>query len=172
MHRRNILAYLMIATAQVGLASCGVLDQTSSEPREHVVKIVSDYKNLRMYFDPKYLTINPGDTVTWVNQADEEHNMLTFPDGFPRGANAFQSPLLTKKGERWSHTFNVAGTYEYHCLPHLPMGMHGVVVAGRPSKSSEFHTPTPVEVTRYRRQMQEYFDEDEMPYRDRAQRTD
>ena len=168
---RRLAAFLTIALAPLGLASCGVLEISAQEPKEHVIKIVSDYDNLRMYFDPKYLTIKPGDTVTWVNLAEEEHNMLTFPDGHPRGGAGFQSPLLKNKDERWSQTLPVAGTYEYHCLPHLPMGMHGVVIAGSPSRSSEFHVPTAAEVARYRRQMHEYFDEDEVPYRDRAQRA-
>ena len=128
---------------------------------EHVVQIVSDYDNLRMVFEPKYLKIEPGDRVTWINQADEEHNVITFPDGFPKGTAAFQSPILTKAGERFSHRFNTPGTYEYHCLPHLPMGMHGLIVVGRPSSDSEFHLPSPEEIKAYRALMLEWFDDDE-----------
>ena len=129
---------------------------------DHVIKIVSDYDNLRMVFDPKFLRIEPGDQVTWVNEANEEHNVMTFPDGFPNGATAFQSPIMTKAGESFSHRFDVPGTYEYHCLPHLPMGMHGQIIVGRPSENDEFHRPSQAEVKAYRKLMLEWFDDDDV----------
>ncbi len=138
---------------------------------EHIVQVISDYENLRMYFKPKLLTIAPGDKVTWVNQANEFHNMLTYPDGYPKGAKPFISEDLTKKGQEWSHVFTVPGTYEYHCLPHLPMGMHGMVIAGRPSTESEFNIPTKQEVRLYRNRLLEFFDEDEYWFKDRKERN-
>lgn len=129
---------------------------------EHFVRIVSDYENLRMTFEPKSLEIEPGDRVIWINGADEEHNVITFPDGYPRGANAFQSPTMTRAGESFSHRFEVAGTYEYHCVPHLPMGMQGVVIVGRASADDEFHEPSEAEVTAYQNLMLEWFDGDDV----------
>jgi len=129
---------------------------------EHKVRIVSDYKNLRMMFVPKYLEIEPGDRVTWINEADEEHNVISFPDGYPRGAKAFQSPTLTRAGERFSHQFKVPGTYEYQCIPHLPMGMHGLIIVGRASTHDEFHEPSAAEIAAYRNLMLEWFDSDDV----------
>ena len=57
------------------------LSANAGEGKEHIVRVVSDYKNLRFYFSPKQLRIEPGDTVVWVNEAEETHNMLSFPDG-------------------------------------------------------------------------------------------
>jgi pseudoazurin len=145
--------------------------RASAEPRTHLVQVVSDPVGGRMYFDPKVLHVEPGDTVTWVNRAEEEHNVITFPDGYPEGAAAFQSPLFREAGEEWSVTLTVEGSYEYHCLPHLPMGMHGMIIVGRLSAQDEFHVPSPVEVARYRRQMLEWFDsEAEANYHPRAER--
>ena len=138
---------------------------------EHIVRIVSDYENLRMTFVPKYLEIEPGDRITWVNEADEEHNVITFPDGYPQGAEAFQSPIMTRAGERFSHQFEVPGTYQYHCLPHLPMGMHGLIIVGRLSDHEEFHKPTSEEVRAYRDLMLEWFDEDDFEMLDREDRA-
>lgn len=137
----------------------------------HVVSVVTDYAGGRMYFEPKVLHVNPGDTVTWINRSAEEHNVITFPDGYPQGAAAFQSPLFEKAGDEWSVTLTVAGTYEYHCLPHLPMGMHGTVIVGKPSAQEEFHVPSAAEVAAYRDQMLEWFDdEEEANYRPREER--
>lgn len=138
---------------------------------EHIVRIVSDYDNLRMTFEPKTLTIAAGDRVTWVNEADEEHNVITFPDGFPQGAEAFQSQIMTTAGEQWSYDFAVVGTYEYHCLPHLPMGMHGMIVVDRPSRNEEFHSPSPSEIKAYRELMLEWFDDDDVGTIEREDRA-
>lgn len=142
---------------------------TSAE--EHIVRIISDYENLRMVFDPKHLQIEPGDRVTWINEVDEEHNVITFPDGFPKGAKAFQSQIMTRAGEQWSYQFEVPGTYEYHCIPHLPMGMHGMIVVGRLSTNDEFHVPSPEEMTAYRTMMMEWLDEEDLDLLDRENRA-
>ena len=142
----------------------------SAGPKEHVVQVVSDYDNLRMYFKPKMLHIDPGDTVVWENQVAEEHNIITFPDGFPEGTPSFQSPMLKDKAEKWSRTFPAEGTYEYHCLPHLPTGMHGTIVVGKPTTADRFHQPSAAEIAKYRKKMFEYFEEDEIQYKSRLER--
>jgi pseudoazurin len=160
---RDITVSIANATALVLLSSLVAVSDASSEAarsRNHVVNVVSDEAAGRMYFEPRMLFINPGDTVTWINRGDEEHDIITFPDGYPEGTNAFQSPLFEHAGERWSHLFVKQGTYEYHCLPHLPMGMRGMIIVGRPSEQGEFHAPSSAEVAAYRQQMLEWFGDD------------
>lgn len=140
-------------------------------PKHHVVEVVSDYDNLRMAFRPKRIVVQPGDTVTWVNLVAEEHNVYSYPDGYPKGSKALLSPYMQKKGEKWSHTFNVKGTYEYHCIPHLPMGMHGKVVVGRPSEAAEFHEPNATQMKEYAAKLREYFDDEDFKYKARGQRS-
>ena len=94
----------------VALSAVLVLLSTMVSAEEHVIRVVTDYDNLRMVFEPKHLKIKKGDRVTWINEADEEHNVITFPDGFPKGSRAFKSPIMTKAGEQFSHVFEVAGT--------------------------------------------------------------
>lgn len=83
---------------------------------EHVVRVVTDYDALRMVFVPNVLTIEPGDRVIWINEADEEHNIITFPDGYPSGGDAFRSPIMNRAGERFYHRFDVPGL---RCSGHL-----------------------------------------------------
>lgn len=137
----------------------------------HIVKIISDYDNLRMYFSPKTITVKPGDTVVWVNEAEEEHNIASYPDGFPKGAAPINSHYLKKKDEKWSYTFSKEGTYEYHCIPHLPMGMRGKVVVGRPSADNEFHVPTPAQLATYRKRLEKFYDNEEFAYEGRKKRA-
>ncbi|MGI9505111.1 MAG: plastocyanin/azurin family copper-binding protein [Geminicoccaceae bacterium] len=137
---------------------------------EHVVRIVTDYEAPSMTFAPKVLKIEPGDRVTWVNEIDEEHNVVTFPDGFPRDAEAFQSPLMKRAGECFSYRFDVPGTYEYHCMPHLPMNMQGIITVGQPSNADASHQPSTTEIDAYRDLMLEWFDEDDITMLERQGR--
>ncbi|HEU5048491.1 MAG TPA: plastocyanin/azurin family copper-binding protein [Rickettsiales bacterium] len=133
---------------------------SAASAKEYTVHTVSDYKNMRMYFNPEELHIKVGDTVTWVNDAPETHSVITYPDGFPEKAEGFASPALEKQGQKWSHKFTHAGTYEYHCIPHIMMGMRGFIVVGKPSTHAQAHKPSPEEVKKYRDSLLEYFDED------------
>lgn len=155
----------ILASALLAVVVSFATASAPAQAAEHLVRIVSDYKNLRMYFSPKTLVVASGDTVTWRNEAKEEHNALTFPDGYPEGAEGFISPDFTEAGQTWSHSFTVEGSYEYHCLPHLPMGMRGVIIVGRPSSEDEYHRPSREEVAAYRDRLLEYFDEDEYQYK-------
>jgi amicyanin len=64
-------------------------------------------------FDPPDLTIKAGSTVTWTNQDSVTHN-VTADD------NSWGSPDL-HQGDTFSHTFDTAGTYAYHCSIHPSM---------------------------------------------------
>src|SRR5258705_9425759 len=56
-------------------------------------------------FSPKSATVTEGDTVTWVNKDNANHQILA-----DRGQ--FVSPIL-RPNQRYSFTFNAAGTYTY-----------------------------------------------------------
>ncbi len=67
-------------------------------------------------FIPDTITISRGDTVTWTNLDSVPHTATG--DDFDSGNLA--------KGQSWSHTFNIAGTFAYICTIHPYM--HGEVV--------------------------------------------
>jgi plastocyanin len=65
-------------------------------------------KTINIYgsaFSPKSATITQGDTVTWVNRDNANHQVLA-------DKGQFVSPIL-RPGRRYSFTFNAAGTYTY-----------------------------------------------------------
>lgn len=133
----------------------------SAHAEDHIVEVITDVENGTTSFKPKFLRIAKGDTVTWVNKMDDFHNVITYPDGFPVGATGFESPYLEEKGDSFSFTFEHAGTYQYHCIPHIMMGMRGVVTVGRPTPPNQFHKPTREEVMAYRDKLLEFFDSEE-----------
>ena len=61
-------------------------------------------------FEPKEIKIRPGDTVTWVNDDDRDHTVVSDEDS----EESFDSGKI-RAGKSFSHTFEKAGTFEYHC---------------------------------------------------------
>ena len=71
------------------------------------------------YLPPGPVTIEVGDTVTWVNDDDAPHDAV---------GNGWTTPLLTK-GDSHAVTFIAAGTYAYYCSIHPEMTGRVVVRA-------------------------------------------
>jgi plastocyanin len=86
-------------------------------------------------FMPMSVTIQKGDTVEWINNAQSLHSVTTNPAvaqdpkdvSAPKDAKPFDSGFMPP-GAKWSYTFTVPGTYKYLCLPHEKDKMTGIVV--------------------------------------------
>ncbi len=65
-------------------------------------------------FAPQTLTVPVGTTVTWVNQDDVPHTIVST-DG-----KDIKSPVLDTD-QKFTHTFAQAGTYDYYCSIHPKM---------------------------------------------------
>ena len=61
-------------------------------------------------FQPASLTIQTGASVTWRNDDSVSHQIAS-------DTNAFSSPVLSP-GASYTHVFDQAGTYPYHCAIH------------------------------------------------------
>lgn len=64
-------------------------------------------------FGPQVLKVKVGQTVTWVNDDDIPHTVVS-------GTNLFKSKVLDT-GDRFSFTFTRAGAYGYFCSLHPHM---------------------------------------------------
>ena len=95
---------LCAAIAAVGLigAQSGAIAQQTT-----VVHIAS------FAFQPANLTINAGDTVTFVNDDTVSHTVTATDKSFDSG-NLDQNA-------KWSHRFDAAGTFNYACSYHSVM---------------------------------------------------
>lgn len=88
-----------------------------------------------MKYTPDTVRVTVGETVRWENSADVMHTVTADPDeafkqssvNLPDGASTFNSGNLDPK-ETFEHTFEVAGTYRYFCIPHEAAGMKGTVI--------------------------------------------
>jgi len=61
-------------------------------------------------FQPASITIQTGASVTWQNDDPVSHQIVS-------NTNAFSSPVLNTGGS-YTHVFDQAGTYPYHCGIH------------------------------------------------------
>jgi plastocyanin len=85
-------------------------------------------------FEPATLTIPVGSIVAWHHMAQRVHTVTADPAKaqmpervtLPEGASPFDSGDLFS-GQRWVHTFDVAGTYIYFCRYHELDEMIGVI---------------------------------------------
>ena len=75
-----------------------------------------------MVFEPAFIKIAPGDSVKFV-ASDKSHNAESIPGLIPAGA----APFKGKMNEDIVVPFSKAGLYAYKCLPHMGMGMVGIV---------------------------------------------
>ena len=70
-------------------------------------------------FNPSTITINTGTTITWRNK-DSMNHTVTSTSGSELNSGTIGG------GATFTHQFNTAGTYAYHCTIHS--GMTGQVV--------------------------------------------
>jgi plastocyanin/Cu/Ag efflux protein CusF len=105
--------------------------------KDYTIKEVTDYDAKKQnFFSPDKLTIQPGDTVTFENVQDEQQDVMF--NVVPKAVNQMiMSPTFEKKGEKFSYTFTIPGTYKFHCHPHEALGMTGTLIVGQPSKPGE-----------------------------------
>jgi plastocyanin len=71
-------------------------------------------------FSPSNLTIKKGQTVIWINKDATIRHTVTSDAGSELASDALA------KDQTYSHTFNQAGTYNYHCNFHS--AMHGFII--------------------------------------------
>lgn len=87
-------------------------------------------------FEPKEVTIHPGDKVVWT-WTNGKHNVVSgkvtdgegTADGVfcnPGGAACSEAPLK-RAPNTYEHTFATVGDFSYFCAPHADMGMVGVI---------------------------------------------
>ena len=123
---------LAVLTILLVVSSFAVFTPSASA-ETYQVKLGSD-KGL-LAFEPKKLTIKPGDTVEWVNNKVPPHNVVFDSAKNPtKSADLAKSlshkKLLMSPGQKEITTFAAdtpAGDYTFYCEPHRGAGMVGTI---------------------------------------------
>lgn len=143
------LAGLTAAGVVPRLAGTG-LGSLFAAPAGGVVEIRmrSDARGSRVWFDPLGLRVAPGTTVRWVLEANVHSATSYHPDTggwarrIPAGAEPWDSGMLTEPGQTFERRVDVPGVYDYYCIPHEMAGMIGrIVVAPAGASGIEFQEP-------------------------------
>lgn len=116
--RRTLVRFASIAL--LALATAG-----PAFAADHEVKMLNRSPAGVMVFEPAYLKIKPGDTVTFV-PTDPSHNAEAIQGMAPNGAVAFKGGI----NKAVTVVFEAPGVYGYKCAPHYAMGMVGIIVVG------------------------------------------
>ena len=83
-------------------------------------------------WSPANLTINVGDTVTWINQQVNYHTLDATQGTFPNNPEGFGYPT-NSTGWSFQMVFTIAGTYQYDCIQHwTENGVITVIPANEP----------------------------------------
>jgi plastocyanin len=103
------------------------------------IKMIGDDKGYR--FDPANVTIKTGQAVKFVMVTGGPHNVSFDPATTPAAGkdqlnanmtgqiSELSSPMLMNPNESYTISFGgiPPGTYDFHCTPHLAMGMKGSI---------------------------------------------
>lgn len=116
---RNAIKTAIAAIAMVGLVIAPAL------AADHEVHMLNKGVAGAMVFEPAFVQVQPGDTVTFI-PTDKGHNVETIKDMLPEGVDPFKSKI----NETFTATFDVPGVYGVKCTPHFAMGMVGMVFVG------------------------------------------
>ena len=108
-----LIAALGIVFMAIGTMRRGLIARAQSKPESTAVKIDN------FSFGPQTLTVAPGTTVTWTNNDDVPHTVVSDD-------KAFKSKALDTD-DKFSYTFDKPGTYNYFCSVHPKMTAKVVV---------------------------------------------
>ena len=93
---------------------------TPAAPTQTPTEVFITIQNFQ--FNPSVLTVKQGAKVTWTNNDGASHTIST-----DQGSGPASGPL--GQGNTYSYTFNIVGTFAYHCSIHP--SMHGSVVVAK-----------------------------------------
>jgi plastocyanin len=137
-----------LALVAVALAGCGSESASRTDRASGVAATTGAVHDVDMVFDgssyhfvPRDVTIRAGDIVRFHNRSGGPHNVSFWPDSIPAGAAMVlqdampnqMSPLVGEMVVTPDETYEISfggaplGIYKYYCLPHLQLGMVGVL---------------------------------------------
>ena len=120
---------LRIAVAFAGLA----LAASPAAAKDYQVQMLNKGSDGKlMTFEPSFIKVAPGDTVTFVAK-DKGHNAETISGMTPAGGPTFKG----KFNEEITVKFTKEGLYGYKCLHHAGMGMVGLVQVGQAANKAQ-----------------------------------
>lgn len=121
------------AFISIGLVLSFAFDVNAAD---HQVLMLNKGAKGAMVFEPDFIKVELGDTVTFV-PTDKGHDAESIKGMIPDGAEPFKGKI----NQQITVTINKDGVYGVKCTPHYGMGMVALIVAGAPTNLQEAKTP-------------------------------
>lgn len=136
MQRRAVLGRLA-ACSMLGVVGCASLSRPPAG--EYDIGMSANA------FRPESYTVDVDERVVWANDGSRGHTVTAYEGGLAPDAGFFASGGFANEsaardawtaeeggnippGQRFTHTFTVAGRYPYFCIPHERRGMRGEIL--------------------------------------------
>ena len=128
------------SSATSGATTGGAVTAAPITGTTHTVNMVGDAKGYR--FEPANVTVKQGDGIKFVVVSGGPHNVAFDPATIPADVKPqldanmgtekmgeLSSSMKMNAGESVTVSFGKIkpGQYPYHCVPHLALGMKGVI---------------------------------------------
>jgi plastocyanin len=114
------------------------------------IRMKSDARGARVWFDPIGVRVPPGTVVRWVLDAGAHSTTAYHPSNanhalrIPATAGPWDSGILIEPGQAFEQRLEVPGVYDYYCMPHELAGMVGrILVVPRGDQELEPPEPAP-----------------------------
>lgn len=138
----------LLLSAGAGLLLSAAVTRRAGATGEVEIGMSGTSTGSHVWFHPRGLLIQLGQTVRWVNQeAGNVHTVTAYhPDNgkplrIPDEARSWNSGYLLPE-ESFAMTFDEPGVYDYFCIPHEHAGMVGRIVVGEMDASVRPYTLT------------------------------
>ena len=126
-------------TTTTTTTATGTATKKAATGKTWEVKMIGDGTTYK--FEPANITIKSGDNIKWTMVSGGPHNVSFDPAEVAAAAKPqltanmdnqmgeLMGPLLQNPNETYEVSFAgvPAGTYNYHCTPHIAMNMKGVI---------------------------------------------
>jgi pseudoazurin len=116
----------------LALAAALAFPPGAAHAADYAVKMLNKGAAGAMVFEPAFLALEPGDSVTFV-PTDKGHDAASIDGMMPDGA----APFAGKINQEITVVFEVPGAYGVKCVPHYGIGMVALFVVGDPGNVAE-----------------------------------
>jgi nitrite reductase (NO-forming) len=112
-----VLTALAVGLVSLSIDSTAIFAQTSTNTTISIVPGSSAPNNPKFY-DPSPANITAGTTVTWINDDNTLHTVVSGSPTSGETSDFGSSTTFLAKGKTISHTFDSAGEFDYYCTLH------------------------------------------------------
>ena len=121
-----VMSLGVLLIASLSILGCGSSSTTSGETTTTTQSSGNTVTMKNSSFQPNSITVSAGDAVTWINEDSVSHTVTGDKTG---AGDDFESGTM-KPGQQFTHVFDQAGTFPYHCSIHTSMKGTVVVSSG------------------------------------------